>query len=152
GTALGALPLVPWIRAASFGAAAGGGIMPPDLAVLAFKYAWGLGLDETLGVETPAFLDGPTIAGVATGLDRIASFALAALAVAALVGLWRHRGRRRLPSILRPLAWGALAGGVLLQLTFVRMHSHYVVTWSPILFLCVAAAFADRTRWLAATA
>src|SRR5262249_12736271 len=142
----------PWLRAASFSAAAGGGIMPPNLAVIAFKYAWGLGLDEPLGFETPAFLDGPAIAGIATGLDRLASFALAALSAASLVGMWRHRQRMILPAILRPLAWGALAGGVLLQLTFVRMHPHYIVVWSPILFLLVAWALAGRTRWLAATA
>jgi hypothetical protein len=150
GSACGLLPMLPWIRyVISLKATPGGQkVFSLDLFQLALKYAWGLGIDYSLGNETTAFLDGPVIAGVSTGILRWVRLALWILALAGVIVLCWDRRSLRFPTHIGTYVWGAMIGGGLMHLLCIRIHVHYLVVWSPIFHVMVAWMFSSRPRWL----
>jgi hypothetical protein len=154
GTACGLLPMLPWARQllTHRPAMAGQKVISLDYFLLAFKNAWGLGLDYSLGSEMGIFLDGPVVAGRSTGLLRATQVALWILVPIALFLLWRDRRSLRFPAFFAPCVWGVLIGGALLHLLFVRVYTHYLVVWGPILGVMAAWVFSRRPRWLVAFA
>src|SRR5579862_1819144 len=154
GSVLGVLPMFPWIWLELHR-----GWHPPghgtvSLSFLAHAYtiAWGLGLDDALGADTGAFLAGPTVGGHSTWLVFALQTALLALATYGTLLAWVDRRSRPFPIQQRPLLWGALIGGGLLQIVSSSVNPYYLVAWSPVFHILAAWVYRRRPRWLAVTA
>src|SRR6185503_13217941 len=119
--ALGSLPLMPWLShvLTTSPAPVGSGEKAVTLdlfCLLAFKHAWGIGLEYSLGAETGAFLKGPSIGSFSTGLLRWAHLALLGIGLFAFINLWRERKSLVVPPPLRMHLWGMLIGIGLFQI------------------------------------
>jgi hypothetical protein len=156
GTAIGLLPLLPWashLATTPEARPAAEKVVTLDLFfLLAFKNAWGVGLDYSLGEETGAFLRGPTVAGISTGLLRWSHLALIGLAVYGAYRLWLERNSLVVPPLLRLHFWGTLIGAGLFQLAGAHLHVHYLIVWSPVFSMAAAWVLYRRPRWLVAAA
>src|SRR5262245_54892487 len=156
GSALGALPLVPWF---GYVATAGAGAISQrrwsHLVEGKFWLRWvtepfGISLEYSLGEDFSDFLRYPVMAGRLTYLVGAlhAVVCLAAVAVAARLAwvLWRERGRwgelavgRGSPTAFTQNAclWGF---GLVFTATLLPVHRHYMVITFPLMFLWVARA------------
>jgi hypothetical protein len=162
GSALGALPLVPWLCyvCGELGANPIGQRRWTHLFEFKFWLRWltepfGISLHYALGQDFADFLSYPVLGGQPTYLIGVLH-GLIGLAAAGLVGwlgwrLWRQRGR-----------WGALwvgresqtaftqnaclwGFGLLFTASLLPIHRHYMVTTFPLMFLWLArAALAHR--------
>ncbi len=156
GSALGAVPLLPWLAYLLTEYHAGG---PPSVfswsRLYRFKFwsRWvaqplGLGLDYSLGDDYTAFLRYPVVGGRPTYLAWGAAQALV-LAGMVLLALGAYRlwqGRRRLPALVRggdsPTAFtlsAALWGfGALLTATTLFIYPHYLAVAFPLTLVWLA--------------
>jgi len=153
GSVLGVLPLFPWMwNELHRGAQAREEFhQSVEFFLLAWKYAWGVGLDYSLGKETAAFLAGPWLAGVGTGLLRGIQVTLWILSLYAAATAFRNRHSITFPIAQRPLLWGVLIGGSLFQLLGLRVHAHYLIVWSPVFHIAAAWMLSRSPRLLALT-
>jgi hypothetical protein len=155
GSVLGAIPLVPWaVQVLAHPAA------PPanpgrwlhalegKFWVRWFTEPFGLGIEYTLGPQFRDFLAYPRVAGRPSYLVAAAHIAVVALALLLLaraaVVLWRDRGRwmdrfvgRGSPTAFTQSAalWGF---GLLLTLSALSIHRHYMIVLFPLECLWVA--------------
>ncbi len=162
GSALGALPLVPWFCYV-WGALGASPIAQrrwTHLAECKFWFRWltepfGISLQYTLGQDFADFLRYPLIGGQPTYLIG-ALHAVVVLAAVVLAGwviwcLWRQRGRWRELWVGRESAtaftqnaglWGF---GLVFTVSLLPVHRHYMVITFPLMFLWLArAALAQR--------
>jgi hypothetical protein len=155
GSALGALPLIPWaIHLVSHPSARP---VNPHRWVHAcelkfwvrwFTESFGLGIDYTFGPYFREFTRYPLVAGRPTYLVGALHVVLGGVALfllaRAVVALWRDRGRWRERWVGRDSAsaftqsaslWGF---GLLLTLSSFSIHRHYMIVLFPLEFLWVA--------------
>ena len=123
-----------------------------DFLLLAWQTAWGLDLEYSLGTDTLTFLAGPSVAGRSTWLLYGIQTALLVLSIYAAIVLWVERRSLVFPTRLRPLLWGVLIGGGLLQIVCVQVNLYYLIVWSPVFHIMAAWMLSRRPRWLAVTA
>jgi hypothetical protein len=155
GSVLGALPLVPWAAQVLAHPAARPANPGRWLHALEGKFwvrwstePFGLGIEYTLGPQFREFLSYPRVASQPTYLVAAAHLALVAVAVVLLaraaVNLWRDRGRLRDRFVGRASAtaftqsaalWGF---GLLLTLSALSIHRHYMIVLFPLECLWVA--------------
>jgi hypothetical protein len=149
GSMCGGLLLLPWLsflltdRARS---AAGAGAMSLRFFRAALEQGWGLGLAYPLERDYPAFLAGPRIAAIATHLAAAARYALFGLLAYACVLLVRDRKQLTLSRELRVYLGTLVLAGLLLGLARIRIHTHYLIVFTPLLHI-VAAWTLYRQRW-----
>lgn len=141
GSAIGALPLLPWLTLLSQAPGGQRGRAPVyslEFFSHAFKIAWGLDLKYALGSHFRDFLRDPRLFGLQTWLVGAAHVLLLGGALLSLVLLLRRWRELRLSSALRIYALTLLLGGLSLHLTRVRVHAHYLIAFSPLLHIAAA--------------
>jgi len=168
GTLLGALPMLPWLRylaQQATDAHSGGRPLPKRVAevgkLLFWLYGlsapWGLELSYRLGFRSwLQFLAEPVVSGVPTYLIGLCHVAVIALGVHVYVAAWRaprtgpdNRVKRWLLAFRtgglseteHALTAGLFGMGVLLTLTTLRLHRHYLIILFPLwsVFFCMLA-------------
>lgn len=153
GSVLGALPMIPWLKylLATHGSRPAGNLRWEHIFEFKFWLRWfsesfGWGVDYALGDDFGDFLLQPLIAGRATWLVGLLHAAAIASAVWLLVRIFRQRstlfGAAALAQLRNPTVmvqdfalWGY---GVLLTLSLVSIHCHYMIIAYPMQFLWVA--------------
>jgi len=152
GSALGALPLLPWLYAIFSEHTSG--VANAQARTLHFfthalRHAFGLGLAYPLGRDYHAFLRGPTWAGVQTHLNDAARYGLLLLlgvAVLAQLDALRKHKRLQLPEPVGLYLSAVLCTGVLLIAARVQVYAHYLIVFGPLLHIGAAFALYPR-RW-----
>lgn len=153
GSLLGALPMIPWLKYlfAMRGSRPAGNLRWEHIFEAKFWLRWfsesaGWGADYALGDDFRDFLSQPIVAGRATWLVGLLHAAAIASAVWLLVRIYRQRstlfGAAALAEMRTPTVmvqdfamWGY---GVLLTLSLVSIHCHYMIIAYPMQFLWVA--------------
>ncbi|HVX63689.1 MAG TPA: hypothetical protein VHC19_23910 [Pirellulales bacterium] len=153
GSALGALPMIPWIKhlIATHGTRPAAPMKWQH--IFEFKYwlrwfseAFGWGIDYSLGDDFRDFLAQPVIGGQSTWLVAALHAACVALGGYLLVRWWRHwrvaevdpsdNWRHSSTALAENIGlWGY---GVMLTLTLTPIHCHYLIIVYPLEFLWVA--------------
>ncbi|MBE9033038.1 hypothetical protein IQ266_25200 [filamentous cyanobacterium LEGE 11480] len=166
GTALGLVPMLPWIskiatQAATSSRPSWAEILTPNFHLHWLLTSWGLNLEyEFGGVLWRSLLLMPTIAGRPTfGVAALLLF----LAVSAIGAIVLYAKQRRneppltVPTALPPIEQTPLnhylwAGGVimpiLLLLARVRVPAHYLTILFPFTYIWVAWLLRGKPRWL----
>jgi hypothetical protein len=147
GSALGALPLLPWLSflwAARGTHGASERVWSLRFFWDAFKVAWGVNLKYSLNKNFGAFLRGPELAGVQTWLVAAAHIALALLALVCFVVLVRQRASLRVSPLLQLYGLTVLIGGLLLHLAGIRIFPHYVIVFTPLPHIAAAWLLMQR--------
>ena len=155
GSAVGALPMIPWLHHILTNADPAANLHRSwkHIAEGKFWIRWvtepfGLGLDYSLFEDFPMFLQYPVVAGVPTYLVALLHVLVVAAMVfvlgRALYLLWRQRSRLAALWVGRSsdtaftqsaILWGF---GILLTLTCMPLHRHYMVILFPMEFLWLA--------------
>lgn len=153
GSALGALPMIPWIKYLidTHGTRPAANIKWEHIFEAKFWLRWfsepfGWGLDYSLGDDFTDYLSQPVIAGQPTWLIGALHAAAIVSAVWLLVRIYRQRRmllgaaarvQLRLPTVMAQdiAMWGY---GILLTLTLTPIHRHYMIIAYPLEFLWVA--------------
>lgn len=150
GSALGAVPLMPWLAHVLGPAATSGSGRVWSLRFFwdAFMSTWGLSLRYSLHKHFGEFLRGPYVFGVKTWLTGFAHIALGLLAIGCAVVLLRRLRSLELSRELRIYACAVIAGGLLLHAMGVRVYPHYLIVWSPLLHILASWVLSHKPRWL----
>lgn len=164
GSALGFAPAIPWFRYLLTRTAHGPGWNPMlamNLQFLRNVYvdAFGLGLDYSLGGDTPAFLHASPFAS--TAIHPVLYLHAACMALSLILTAWVIRAGWRGRATLRDLVSrighssetafaiaGALAGfGLLITLSGVPIYRHYLIVTFAFEWLLVAHLALRHARW-----
>jgi hypothetical protein len=148
GSAAASLSLMPWLAFVFSGHgahASTAGSFSLGFFIEGLRYAWGLGLAYPLGRLYMSFLSGPDVAGLASHLYSLARYGLFALLGLGSYWLVRDRKTLSLSPELRVYFLCLLFGGLLLCLARVKIFPHYLIVWSPLLYVA-AAWFLYRKR------
>lgn len=153
GSALGALPMIPWIKhlIATHGQRPAANIKWEHIFEAKFWLRWfsepfGWGADYALGDDFRDFLSQPLVAGHATWLVGAMHAATISSAIWLLVRVYRQRSalfgaavrvRMRSPTAMAQdiAMWGY---GLLLTLTLTPIHCHYMIIAYPLQFIWLA--------------
>lgn len=153
GSAIAALPLLPWL---SFSLAAKPTYRERsenpvlEFASDAILNGWGLNLRASLGEHFQRFLSGPIVAGTATWLVLAAHVLLVVLAATGIVLATRKHHPLAFPPALRVYALAIAVSATAMHALEVKVYSHYMIVFSPLLHLFVAWLLLQRQRlvWL----
>lgn len=150
GSALAALPMVPWA------AALAGRTTPrprdenPLFAFVsdALMSGWGLNLRYSLGTHFDQFLQGPVVGGAPTRLVLAAHVLLVLLAIACVVLAIRNYQALALPREFRLHALAIALCALAMHLLSVKIYPHYMIVLSPLLHLFVAWLLVQRRAFV----
>lgn len=149
GSALGALPLLPWIMFLfSPEAPAPGTGRKYTIAFLseALRHVYGLGLGYPLGDSHREFLRGPIWFGAATHLNDVLRYGLVGLLLFTPVALLLDRKRLRVPEPVAMYLGMVVLSGLLMTLVGLEIHAHYLIVFGPVLHIGAAWAL-QRRGW-----
>jgi hypothetical protein len=161
GTAIGILPMIPWIQkigstAATIARPSWAEILTPNFPLHWLLSSWGLNLEYDLGPEFwRSFLQEPRVFGFPTFAAAIALLFLAVSAIAAIVRWWqKRRNSTDLISESNSIAFYLWAGGVIMPILLlfarVRIPGHYLIVLYPFIHIWIAVLERGRVRSLIA--
>jgi hypothetical protein len=149
GSAIAALPLLPWIQFL-MSPQANRGSTEHSLSLVffsdAFLNCWGLHLRYSLGKHFVPYLKGPRLFGFPTLLAAGAHVLLAGLA---LTGGWlaiRNWRTLPMPAVLRVHAMALVLCGIAMHAVGVVVYPHYLIVFSPIVHVLAVWSLAPRPR------
>ena len=146
GSAIGALPLLPW-AAFVFSADAkstGSYVVSARFFLDAFLNAFGLHLRYSLRKNFGEFLRWPEVFGHTSWLVALAHAGLLLLAGLCVIVVIRKRRSIAVPPEVRVHALSILISGVLLHLAGVLIYPHYLIVFSPMLHVVAAFLLAQH--------
>ena len=151
GSAIGALPLLPWLRMllTPSGSVAHAKHFSLRFLPEAMNHAFGLGLIYPLGLDFLAFLKGPTLFGAPTYLAGALHVALIALFGFGIYARLR-RPREPPPEPIRLYTACVLLTGLLLFALRVDIYAHYLIVFGPVLHCAAIWLIYPRRRALIA--
>lgn len=177
GSAIGLLPMIPWIRqiggtAATIARPSWAELLTPNFPLHWLLSSWGLNLEYDLGPEFwRSFLLEPRIMGYPSLGVAVALLFLAVSAIAAIVRWWHRWQHQRqslqqhlndsiaerksdlklepVPNAYLPYLWaGGVVMPILLLLARVRIPGHYLIVLYPFIHIWVAVLERSRVRSL----
>ena len=149
GSAVGALPLLPWLAHLVSPDAASSNARVVSLRFFwdAFMGTWGLSLRYSLKKHFGEFLRSPELFGVQSWLVGLAHIALALLAIGCVIVLARRRKSLELSRELRIYAGTVIAGGLLLHAAGVQVYPHYLIVFSPLPHVLATWVLSHKPSW-----